>query len=272
MSFEVLDWINDPGTSGKSGDDRFGHDGAAGRAWVVDGATDATDLKPFPGESGAAWLAETFSGTLLNAAPQGGEGVKAYFGRVLKAVAAEAKRQTKIPLEKLPGEALPVASSMWVRRDGKSCEFVWSGDCYAIAEEGRGRARLIGTEEKADEETRGAARMLAMSPEERWALLQAQRREANKPERGLVSLDPAAANHMATERLTLPEGALILLMTDGFYRFVEPYRLETPRSLLARVVKDGLLPALAALRAHEARPHGQRLKARDDAAALLIRL
>lgn len=77
---------------------------------------------------------------------------------------------------------------------------------------------------------------------------------------------------MATERLTLPEGAHVLLMTDGFYRFVEPYRLETPQSLLARVLEHGLLLTLVALRAHEAKPHGQRLKARDDAAAVLIRV
>ena len=36
-------------------------------------------------------------------------------------------------------------------------------------------------------------------------------------------------------RLTLPPGAYVLLMTDGFFRFVEPYGLETPASLLARV-------------------------------------
>lgn len=272
MSFEVLDWINDPGTPGKTGDDRFGHDAAAGLAWVVDGATDATDLIPFPrAESGAAWIAETFSASLMGAPPEEKEAPKPYFERVLTTVAAEARRQSKIPLDKLPGEALPIASSMWVRRLGKDCEFVWSGDCFAIAEFGN-EARLIGTEEKADAETREAGRMLALSPEERWAILQSQRRAANQPERGLISLNPASARHMATERLSLPVGAHILLMTDGFYRFVEPYHLETPASLLARVVRGGLSPTLSALRAHEAKPHGQRLKARDDAAAILLRL
>lgn len=272
MPLDVLDWINDPGTPGRSGDDRFGHDASAGRAWVIDGATDATDLKPFPGESGAAWLAETFSSRLMQSAPQSSEDVRAYFSRVLTDVAAEAARASKVPLVSLPGEALPVASSMWLRRLGEACDFVWSGDCFAIAEEGPGRARLIGTEEKADNETREAARMLAMSPEERWALLQAQRRSANDPARGLVTLNPDAARHMSTLRLSLPEGAHVLLMTDGFYRFVEPYRLETPQGLLDRVIRDGLLPTLRALRAHEAKPHSQRLKARDDAAAVLVRL
>lgn len=271
MTIEVLDSVNDPGTPGKTGDDRYGFDAAAGRAWVIDGATDATDLKPFPGESGAAWLAEVVSARLMSG-PEAGEAAKPYFGRVLTDIATEAARQSKIPLETVPGEAMPVASAMWMRRDGDACEFVWAGDCFAIAEIGDGAARLIGTQEKADAETREAARMLAMTQAERWAILQAQRRGANDPARGLITLNPAAAQHLATLRLTLPPGAYVLLMTDGFFRFIEPYGLETPASLLARVMKDGLAPSVSALRQHEATPHSTRLKARDDAAAVLIRL
>lgn len=272
MPIEVLDWINDPGTPGKTGDDRFGHDAAGGRAWVLDGATDATDLKPFPGiESGAAWIAETASRRLL-APPVPHEDAQDYFRRVLTDVAAEAGRQSKVPLETLPGEALPIASAMWMRRDAGACEFVWAGDCFAIAGGESGQVHLIGTQEKADAETREAARMLALSPEDRWALLQAQRRAANAPERGLISLNPDAAAHLSVKRIPLPAGASVLLMTDGFFRFIEPYSLDTPASLLARVLRDGLSGAMTALRAHEAEPHGQRLKARDDAAAVLVRL
>jgi Protein phosphatase 2C len=273
VAIEVLDWVNDPGTPGKTGDDRFGHDAAAGRAWVIDGATDATDLRPFPSaESGAAWLAEAVSQGLIQDVPQAAEASGAYLGRVLTKVAARAARETRIPLDRLPGEAMPVASLMWLRRDGAACDFLWAGDCYAIAAQAGGGARLIGTGEKADDETRQAVSMLAMTKDARWALLQEQRRWANAPERGLVSLNPAAAGHMSSERLTLPAGAHVLLMTDGFYRLVEPYRIDTPASLLARAVKDGLGPTLAALRAHETAPHGQRLKSRDDAAAVLVRL
>ncbi len=271
MMLQVLDSINDPGTPGKSGDDRYGFDDAAGRAWVIDGATDATDLKPFPGaESGAAWLAEAVSGRLISG-PEGAEGAKAYFGRVLTDVATEAKRVSRVPIASLPGEAMPVASMMWLRRDGKDTEFVWSGDCFAIAETRRG-AQLVGTQEKADAETRDAARMLAMTQDERWSLLQDQRRAAGTPERGLVSLNPASAQHMSTQRLTLTPGAHVLLMTDGFFRFVEPYGLDTPASLLARALKDGLGGALSALRRHEEAPHKVRLKKRDDAAAILLRV
>lgn len=271
MGIEVLGTVNDPGTAGKSGDDRYGFDAAAGRAWVIDGATDATDLKPFPGaESGAAWLAETVSARLMSG-PGAGESASAYFGRVLTDVRAGAERTSKVDLGSLPGEAMPVASAMWLRCDGDACEFVWSGDCFAIAGTGAGEARLIGTQEKAEAETREAARMLSLSQAERWAILQAQRRSANAPERGLITLYPAAAAHLNTLRLNLPRGSPVLLMTDGFFRFVEPYGLDTPASLLARVLKDGLAAATSSLRQHEATPHSVRLKARDDAAAILLR-
>ena len=272
MGFEVLDSVNDPGTPGKSGDDRFGFDAAAGRAWVLDGATDATDLKPFPNaESGAAWLAETVSSRLMSG-PDSEEAASAYFSRVLTDVRADAERSSKVALASLPGEAMPVASAMWLRGDGDGCEFVWAGDCFAIAGTGEGEARLIGTQEKADAETREAARMLALSQEERWAILQAQRRAANAPQRGLITLNPAAAAHLSKLRLPLPPGTFVLLMTDGFFRFVEPYGLDTPATLLARVLKDGLAATTGSLRLHEATPHSVRLKARDDAAAVLIRL
>lgn len=272
MVFQVLDSANDPGTPGRSGDDRYGFDAAAGLAWVIDGATDATELKPFPdAESGAAWLAEAVSARLMSG-PEAGEGAKPYFGRVLTEVAAEASRTSKVPLQTLPGEALPVASAMWLRRDGDACEFVWAGDCFAIAQTGSGAVRLMGTQEKADAETREAARMLAMTQEERWAILQAQRRGANDPVRGLITLYPAAAQHLNSERISLAPGSAVLLMTDGFFRFIEPYALDTPASLLARVLKDGLAAAIHALRQHEATPRSVRLKGRDDAAALLLRV
>ncbi|WP_396272517.1 protein phosphatase 2C domain-containing protein [Hyphomonas sp.] len=271
MGIEVLSTVNDPGIPGRSGDDRYGFDAAGGRAWVIDGATDATELKPFPGaESGASWLAETVSRRLV-AAPAVDEEARAYFDRVLTDVRAEAERSSKVALSGVPGEAMPVASAMWLRCNGETCEFVWAGDCFAIAGNGAGEALLIGTQEKADTETREAARMLSLSQAERWAILQAQRRAANAPERGLITLYPAAAAHLNTVSLTLPRGSPVLLMTDGFFRFVAPYGLDTPASLLARVLKDGLAVATSSLRQHEATPHSVRLKARDDAAAILLR-
>ena len=83
MQLDIISTVNDPGVPGKTGDDRTGFDAAAGTAWVLDGATDVTDLRPFPAcESGAAWIAEVLSDRLMQG-PQSGETPEAYFAAVL---------------------------------------------------------------------------------------------------------------------------------------------------------------------------------------------
>ena len=118
MRLDVVSTVNDPGVPGKTGDDRAGFDAAAGTAWVLDGATDVTDLRPFPAcESGAAWIAEALSDRLMQA-PQSGETPEAYFASVLADVRQRAEAETRIPLDKLPGEALPIASGIWMWLEG----------------------------------------------------------------------------------------------------------------------------------------------------------
>jgi hypothetical protein len=47
------------------------------------------------------------------------------------------------------------------------------------------------------------------------------------------------------------KGSVLLVMTDGFYRLVEPYGLHTDASLAQACVREGLDAMLARLRAHE---------------------
>ena len=269
---DICDAVNDPGTPGLTGDDRYGSNPAAGCAWVIDGATDVTPLNPFPGtESGAAWLADCLSG-LLQAPPGAGEPLQDYFVRQLMSVQDEARRQSSVPLADLPMEAQPIATMMWVRVSGNTCEFAWAGDCFALAGQGSADPLLLGTEEAADHETRSAARMQAWTAQDRMAWLQAQRRAAQTPLRGLVSIEPLAALSFSYRKVTLPPGAHVLLMTDGLFRFVVPYGLGAARDLFSKAVNTGLPRIVEALRAHESVPHGLRIKVRDDAAGLLLRL
>ena len=133
----VLDTVNDPGTPGRMGDDRFGFDEAAGTAWALDGATDVTELKPFPNaESGAAWIAEALSARLM-APPAADETPEAYFAKALTDVRARAETSTRIPLDDLPGEARPIASGMWMHVVNDRAVFAWLGDCMALLRRGR---------------------------------------------------------------------------------------------------------------------------------------
>jgi len=254
--------ITDPGSPDKTGDDRFGHNRAANCAWVIDAAAHAAHLHPFPGAgSGAAWLAGCLS-SCLHDPPGTDEMVLAYFARILTLVRDEAVRQSQIPLQELPMEARPAAPMMWMHRLGGICEFAWSGDCFAIAGTQRGETLLIGAVEGAGEETRTAARMLEMAPEERWSLIQAQRCAARAPQRGRVAPDRRAAAHSGHCRLDLAEGGHVLLVTGGLFRFAAPCAPGTPADLICLARSGGLESLVQALRRHQSLPARFRIRAR----------
>ncbi|MFT5774700.1 protein phosphatase 2C domain-containing protein [Hyphomonas sp.] len=268
----VLDTVNDPGTPGRMGDDRFGFDEAAGTAWALDGATDVTDLRPFPNaESGAAWIAEALSARLM-VPPAADETPKAYFAKALTDVCARAETSTRIPLDDLPGEARPIASGMWMHVVSGRAMFAWLGDCMALLRRG-GSVTVIGSPGKAEAETVTARRLLAVSPEERLAQLQTDRRRSNA-NRTCFGLDPHAASNLETQAVSLEPGDTICLMSDGLYRLVSPYATHTPERFMALVADTGLSGAVAALRAFEDAPGCDmpRLKARDDACGVLLRI
>ncbi len=268
----VLETVNDPGTPGRTGDDRFGFDEAAGTAWALDGATDVTDLKPFPeAESGAAWIAAALS-TRLMAPPSPGDTPETHFAKVLTDVRARAEKETRIPLDDLPGEARPIASGMWMHVVDGQAVFAWLGDCMALLRRGAG-VTVIGSPGKADDETVTARRLLAVSPEERLAHLQNDRRRSNG-NRTCFGLDPRAAANLKTLEMAVEAGDMICLMSDGLYRLISPYGTHTPERFMALVEGKGLCGAVDALRAFESAPARDmnRIKARDDACGVLLRI
>ena len=275
-ALDVLETVNDPGQPGRTGDDRFGYDLGTGTAWVLDGATDVSDLRPFPrAESGAAWIAEALSARLMRA-PAAGERAADYFEAVLSDVRDMAARESGIALSSLPLEASPIAAGIWMRLAAPGrAEFCWLGDCMAIVSHAPGEATLIGTPEKAEDETRAARTLLAMSVEDRLEALRAARREQNTPGRAIFGLDPGAAQHLERREITLAEGADILLMSDGFFRLVSPYAEMTPAELMDTVREHGLIGALQRLRALEGAATDNaargRIKTRDDACAVWLR-
>lgn len=275
--FEVIDVVNDPGVPGRSGDDRFGYDPGAGTAWVLDGATDVTDLKPFPrAESGAAWVAEALSGRLM-LAPGPDQPASDYWHDVLVDVRTRAARESEVALDSLPPEARPIAAGVWMRAlpGSNQVEFAWLGDCLALVGLAGG-VETIGTPEKADEETETARRLLRLSPEERLEALRAARRHRNQPGRAIFGIDPAAARFLNLRTLAIPPGTDILLMSDGLYRLVSPYGVHTPASLMEAVREEGLIALLRRLRAEETADTDDaergRLKTRDDACGVYLRM
>lgn len=272
MILNVIGTVNDPGTPGKTGDDRAGFDAAAGTAWVLDGATDVTDLRPFPHtESGASWIAAALSDRLMQA-PGPDEAPKAYFTRVLADVRHRAEHDSKVPLEKLPGEALPIAAGIWMRLAEEGADFAHMGDCMALVRSGNS-VWTVGEDEKADDESATARRMQALSAEERLGWLRQSRRLSNDLGTAF-GLGPSGAANLVTEHVPLQPGDEICLMSDGLYRLIAPYGLHTPESLMQALAADGLPALVRALRDFEEQPDGDipRLKRRDDAAGIYLRI
>ena len=138
--------------------------------------------------------------------------------------------------------------------------FVKSGD----------NVHTIGTPDISENETETARRLNKMSYEDRWDALREDRKLQNTPGRWIFGLDPEAAQHMKSKTVPVEAGTEILLMTDGLYRLIDPYKSHTPADLFAS--PDGMLGLLAALRTIE--DGGElaetRVKMRDDACGLWL--
>lgn len=273
--FLIRDTANDPGTPGRTGDDRFGYDQTAGTAWVFDGATDVTALKPFRGaESGAAWVADALSRRLMQA-PHVTETARAYWRRVLSDVRARAALDSDTPLDLLPPEAWPIAAGVWMRQVAASdWEFAWFGDCLAIVAEPGLPVRLIGTPEKAEAESDSARALMAMPHEARWERLRQDRAASNSAGHPVFGIDPDAADALPTVRETLAPGTDVVLVSDGLWRLVDPYKVFDADGFVRRVREVGVSGAVADLRRFEDRataPRQDRVKTRDDACGLWLR-
>ena len=271
-----IEAVNDPGKPGKGGDDRYGFDEAGGTAWVLDGATDVSPLTPFKrAESGAAWIAEALSGQLIYG-PKADESAPDYWTRVLGDVRAKAAKASSIPLDDLPLEASPIAAGVWLRASGSEIEFASLGDCVALVDDGNGRIQTIGSPDKPEDEAVWARELLSLSTDEIMGHLREERRKQNADDRWAFGLNPEAAQHLKIQTLTLKPGGDILLMSDGLYRLISPYKSHTPESLFALIREDGLLAAIRALRTQEKSSDDNaklgRIKTRDDACGLWLRV
>ncbi|WP_421788144.1 hypothetical protein [Hyphobacterium sp.] len=283
-----IDAINWPSGSG-TGDDRYGFDESAGTAWVVDGATDIGTMRLFPDslksgqsqslgwESDAAWYADRLSERFTRP-PETGETTAVYLERVIRDMAAIAAEESALPIDGQPRHNLPSAGGIWMRRQENTLEFATLGDCMAIVETG-GRCEIVGDIEAIrDEYRRWGETLRSANREAGFAQARAVRNRMNTPGAHWVfSLHPEAAQHAETTRIKMRGNANVLLMSDGFFRLIEPYAAHDAASLIAAASEDDGLPKLAAeLRGREQNPGEDaamgRLKTTDDACALLVEI
>ncbi len=107
-------------------------------------------------------------------------------------------------------------------------------------------------------------------------MLRARREQQNTMAApAILCLDPRGELAARTFSLALGPGDVILGMTDGFYRIVDPYGLQSAGAMARRCVTEGVAAVLADLRHFEAdrqRADSGAVKRADDASAVVCKV
>jgi hypothetical protein len=167
----------------------------------------------------------------------------------------------------------------------RGIDFLWFGDCAAIVEQEAG-IQLVGeTMEKRQAEAARARKMArdlklpaasGIDRTEIQPLLRAARNRINSKGNWLFSPDRRAAAHVARRNLTVDDGALLLIASDGFLALVSDYGAYDTAGLMAAARRKGLAALGEELRAIERddalAEKFPRFKPSDDATAVLLRV
>jgi len=188
----------------------------------------------------------------------------------------------------VPVYAWPIAAMTWIRilpgRGGSDLILYCLGDCKTLLLRPDGSVQdldpWVNPQEAVLADAIAAlAREGVSDPQARRArllpMLRRRREEQNTaPFPEALCLAPAGPFAARRYSVRAVPGSVLLVMTDGFYRLVEPYGLHSDASLAQACVRDGLNAVLAGLRAHEQAAGAgtdMAVKQADDASAVAWR-
>ncbi|GGZ03247.1 hypothetical protein ACFFTM_21415 [Pseudoduganella plicata] len=254
---------------------------------VLDGGTSVAEMDHIDAEQGdVVWFVRTFCRLLephLRRDRSQGDSVR------LALAKTHAAFLDRIGGADVPLHAWPIAALSWLRivhtEETTTLQAWCVGDCKTLLFDGDASIQDIDPHVNPQEAILQAqlkqladdgivdavARKAHLLP-----MLRARREEQNTASQpSVLCLAPRGPIVARTFTMPLAPGAVILGMTDGFYRLVDPYRLLTAGELARRCAVMGLAPMLAQLRTFEAdqsRSHSLAVKGADDAAAVLCRV
>jgi hypothetical protein len=278
---EIIDHVCDAGA--QHNDDLWGNRDNA--VWIMDGATGLSADRIFPDTpSDAAWFVAA-----IDAGLRAANWEKPTGDCLRDAVATTEQRFRKEALRppadmaSWPSGAVTILN---VRRHG--VELVNLGDCKLLFRGATGRAvRSFGTSALARLDRMLVDGIVQLQnegitdPAAIWHRvlphIRANRARMNT-EGGYWVLDVAGRGLDHIEELLVPPEQIrdFLLVTDGFYRLVDTYRIFDDETLLDAALSRGLAALCRELRTIETQDAGcrsyPRLKPRDDATAVLGRI
>lgn len=271
MHLDVIQSLSIAGDDAKANDDRAGAGHA--RAWVIDGATDLGDPGLLGDRGGAAWIAAE-ADRAFAAAPD--ESIERVCRSVFQTVAARfAEDRIRRPE---PWE-VPSAAFLAVAVADNLLDCAWLGDCPALLIRD-GAAIPIGPEVDVRDDESELARSVAHhglgSVRRAAPVLETLRTARANPDRRILGVDPAGADHVLYSSQPCVAGDELVLMTDGFGAAIDLYRLIGRQDVPGLLLAEGLHGIAARLRAAEQSDadctRWPRFKQGDDTTALWLRI
>jgi hypothetical protein len=279
----ILDRLCLPGRPDKPNEDAMGEGGAV--AFVLDGATGLGDAPLMRADSDAAWVARTAAAALTANAP----GFAGDLDSLVYKAAVEVERAFRADRlrEDFEPYEIPWATLAICGVTSGLLNLAFLGDSRLLVRDEHGAVHHFGAPLKYRKgEQALAQKMIAEAKGDRLGIesirasvmpqLRASRAKVNTPEGyWLMGPDPRAAAHVVKSQLRIGAGAMVMLMTDGFYALIEDYKLYDDAGLIKAALGKGLAALGDELREIELNdPMGKkfpRMKTSDDATAMVVR-
>ena len=255
----------------KANDDRTGAGHA--RAWIIDGATDLGDPGLLGSRGGAAWIAAE-ADRAFAAAPDGSiEAIGRFVFETVATRFAEDRIRAPEPWE------IPSAAFLAVAVADNRLDCAWLGDCPALLIRDGAAIPIgpaVGVRDGESDLARSVAHHGLGSVRRAAPVLETLRAVRANPDRRILGVDPAGADHILYSSQPCVAGDELLLMTDGFSAAIDLYRIVARHDLPRLLASEGLHGIATRLRTAEASDadctRWPRFKQGDDASAIWLRI